>query len=96
MALATFVLGVLLVILGDWSLVTDEWLTASIILFAVTVVDAQFVTLPTVAKLADLTASEDGASSELSRLVRKVRIGGTLSAVLLAVITLLMVWKPGS
>lgn len=94
-AIATFLLGLLLVILGDWNLVTDEWLTISIILFAVTVVDAQLVTLPTVAKLAEITVS-DAASPEVPRLVRKVRIGGTASAALLATITLLMVWKPGS
>jgi hypothetical protein len=33
---------------------------------------------------------------EVAGLVRKVRIGGTLSALLLVTITLLMVWKPGA
>jgi hypothetical protein len=71
------------------------------VLFLITVADAQLVTLPTVRRLTELTAvSAEGASQpsmdEVAGLVRKVRIGGTLSALLLVTITLLMVWKPGA
>jgi uncharacterized membrane protein len=101
LALATFGFGIVLIVLGGWNPLTDEWLLISIILFLVTVVDAQLMTLPTVRRLAELTASPAESatgtpSADVSKLVRKVKIGGTTSAVLLATITLLMVWKPGS
>ncbi len=99
LAMATFVLGILLVVMGDWNILESEWLSISIILFLITVLDAQLVTLPTVRKLVELTddteASTSGGSEELRRLVRKLRVGGTFSAVILATIFLLMVWKPG-
>lgn len=99
LALATFALGLLLVVVGGWNILENRWLLISIVLFAITVADAQLITLPAVRRLADLTAMvEAGASAsndqEILRLVRKVRIGGTFSALLLVTITLLMVWKP--
>jgi uncharacterized membrane protein len=99
LALTTFALGIALVIVGKWDLFANEWLLISIGLFLVTVVDAQLVTLPSVGKLARLTESapaEGEMPVEVRRLVRKVRIGGTFSALLLVTITLLMVWKPGA
>jgi hypothetical protein len=101
LALSTFALGLLLVIIGDWNLLDNEWLWVSIVLFLITVADAQLVTLPTVGRLIQLTAApiEGGPSGpppEVARLVRKIRIGGTFSALLLVTITLLMVWKPGA
>lgn len=98
LALATFGLGIILIVVGDWDLFANEWLLMSIILFLMTVADAQLVTLPTVGRLAKLTSGDNQApvpQDEIDRLVRKVRIGGTASALLLATITLLMVWKPG-
>lgn len=99
LALTTFGLGIVLIVLSDWDLFANEWLSISIVLFLVTVADAQLVTLPTVGRLVKLTsAGGDNASTssiEIERLVRKVRIGGTVSALLLVTITLLMVWKPG-
>lgn len=99
LALTTFGLGIILILLGDWDLSTNEWLVISIVLFLITVADAQLVTLPTVGRLAKLTStSNDEAASqdEIAPLVRKVRIGGSVSALLLVTITLLMVWKPGA
>lgn len=101
LALATFGFGIVLLVLGGWNPLTEEWLLISIILFLITVVDSQVMTLPTVKRLAEVTASPtQGATGTLStdveRLVRKVKIGGTTSAVLLTTITLLMVWKPAS
>lgn len=101
LALSTFVLGIVLVILGNWNLRENEWLLISIVLFLITVADAQMITLPTVGRLAQLTDSQNEPESaarslEITRLVRKVRIGGTFSALLLVTITLLMVWKPGA
>lgn len=100
LAVGTFVLGLGLVALGGWDVLANEWLWISIVLFLVTVLDAQLITLPSVGRLVALTgpsatAIVDG-NGELERLTRKVRLGGTVSAILLAVITLLMVWKPGS
>lgn len=87
-------------VLGDWNVFSNEWLLISIVLFLITVADAQLVTLPTVRRLADLTGTPNqstaGNEAEIPRLVRKVRIGGTFSALLLVTITLLMVWKPGA
>jgi uncharacterized membrane protein len=101
LALTTFALGIVLVVMGDWDLRENEWLVISIVLFLITVVDAQLITLPTVGRLAQLTepradAAVPDQSQEIARLARKVRIGGTLSALLLVTITLLMVWKPGA
>ncbi len=101
LALTTFTLGIVLVIVGDWDLLANEWLVISIVLFLITFAGAQLVTLPAVGRLVELTASPPPAGSqgpppEVARLVRRVRIGGTLSAVLLATIILLMVWKPGA
>lgn len=102
LALTTFVLGIVLVILGNWSLGDNEWLSISIVLFLITVVDAQLVTLPSVGRLAELTQpsfAEDRSpdhTNEIAGLIRKVRIGGSFSALLLVTITLLMVWKPGA
>lgn len=100
LALATFVLGLILIAVGDWNIARNEWLLISIILFLITVADAQLITLPTVRKLVDVTSAAGPPSpeqaAEIGRLVRKVRLGGTFSALLLVVITLLMVWKPGA
>jgi Predicted integral membrane protein (DUF2269) len=100
LALATFVLGLGLVALGGWDLFANEWLWVSIALFLVTVLDAQLITLPSVGQLVTLTGPSAtptmDQSHDIERLTRKVRFGGTLSAILLVVITLLMVWKPGS
>ncbi|MGH2703638.1 MAG: hypothetical protein ACRDJ4_00640 [Actinomycetota bacterium] len=94
LALTTFALGIVLIVMGDWDLFANEGLLAPIVLFLVTVVDAQLVTLPSVGRLAKLTTpSSTGKPApptpEISKLVRKVRIGGTLCATLLAIITLL-------
>lgn len=100
LALATFVLGLGLVALGGWDVFANEWLWISIVLFLVTVLDAQLITLPSVRRLVALTGPSADETAErvrdIGRLTRKVRLGGTLSAILLVVITLLMVWKPGS
>jgi Predicted integral membrane protein (DUF2269) len=100
LALTTFLLGLALVALGGWDVFANAWLWMSIALFLVTVVDAQLITLPSVGRLVALTApgadGQAGSSHEIERLTRRVRVGGTVSAILLAVITLLMVWKPGS
>ena len=101
LALATFLLGIVLVIVGDWELFANEWLVISIILFVITVADAQLVPLPAVARLVRLTASmpADSPTSpppEVAKLVRKVRVAGSVSALRLVAITLLMVWKPGA
>ncbi len=97
-ALSTFGLGIVLILVGDWDLFANEWLLVSIVLFLITVADAQLVTLPAVGRLVKLTSADNDATdsgAEIDRLVRKVRIGGTASALLLTTITLLMVWKPG-
>ncbi len=98
LALTTFLLGIVLVIVGEWDFFASEWLWVSTILFLITVADAQLVTLPAVGRLVELTSSPPPGrpSPEVMNLVRKVRVGGTVSAVLLAIIVLLMVWKPGS
>lgn len=86
--------------LGDWNVFEAEWLWISIVLFLVTVVDAQLLTLPTVRRLVELTTPTDAepheASPEVAALFRKVRRGGSLSAAILIIITLLMIWKPGT
>lgn len=98
LAIATFVFGLVLIAIGDWSIGSNEWLWISIILFLITVVDAQVITLPTVRRLVDLTVQplDQATMPEFGKLIRKVRMGGTFSALLLVTITLLMVWKPGT
>jgi hypothetical protein len=98
LAVTTFLLGIGLVIIGEWDFFASEWLWVSTILFLVTVADAQLITLPALARLIALTSSSPsgGPSPEAMKLVRRVRLGGTLSGLLLAIIVLLMVWKPGA
>lgn len=98
LALTTFLLGIVLVIIGEWDFFASEWLWVSTILFLITVADAQLITLPAVGRLVALTSSppSGGPSPEVMKLVRKVRVGGIVSAVLLATIVFLMVWKPGT
>jgi Predicted integral membrane protein (DUF2269) len=100
LALTTFMLGLGLVVLGGWDVFANEWLWISIVLFLATVLDAQLITLPAVGRLVDLTRPSTEATIErvyeIGGLTRKVQLGGTFSAVLLVVITLLMVWKPGA
>lgn len=101
LALTTFVLGIVLVIVGEWDFFANEWLVISTILFLLTIADAQLITLPAVGRLVELTAASaaggpSAPSPEVMKLVRKVRLGGTVSAALLAIIVLLMVWKPGA
>ena len=98
LALTTFMLGIVLVVVGEWDFFASEWLWVSTILFLVTFADAQLITLPAVGRLVELTSSppSGGPSPEVAKLVRKVRMGGTVSGILLATIVLLMVWKPGT
>jgi uncharacterized membrane protein len=101
LAVLTFVLGIVLVIVGDWDLSDNEWLVISIVLLVLTIGNAQLHTLPCVGRLVSVTASmpadrSAGPSPEVAKLVREVRIGGAVNALMLATITLLMVWKPGA
>jgi hypothetical protein len=97
LAAITLVLGIVLIALGHWNLFGDQWLAISIVLFAALVAEAQLITLPRVGRLVDLTRTPDGGSSaEVANLLRKTRMSGVFSGLLLVTIILLMVWKPGS
>ncbi|MDP9233415.1 MAG: DUF2269 domain-containing protein [Actinomycetota bacterium] len=97
LAAITLALGIVLIVLGHWDLFGDQWLLISIILFVVMVGEAQLLTLPAVGRLVELTGSPDAeSSSEVANLLRKMRVAGVFSSLLLASIILLMVWKPGS
>jgi hypothetical protein len=98
LAVITLVMGIVLIVVGHWSLFGDQWLSISVILFAVMVGEAQLVTLPMVGHLVEITGSvpTGRAASEVAILLRKMRLSGMVSGVLLATIVLLMVWKPGS
>ena len=101
LAILTFVIGVVLIFVGGWNLLENEWLLISIGLFAIAFVEAQFVTLPAVNRLVQLTSSPPppgatGPPPEVTKLVNRLRIGGIVSALTIAPIPLLMVWKPGA
>jgi hypothetical protein len=99
LALTTFGLGLVLVFVRRWDFFGNDWIWVSTLLFLITVADAQLVTLPAVRRLVELAANGDGVSrpsAEMGRLLRKVKLGGTLSAALLILITLLMIWKPSA
>ena len=99
--LATFVLGVIAVIVGDWNVPANEWLWISIVLFVIAFSIAQFVTLPTVGRLVQLTSAPPppgatGPPPEVMKLVQRTRIAGIVTGLMIATIILLMIWKPGT
>lgn len=97
LAAITLGLGIVLIFLGHWNLFGDQWLAISIVLFAALVGEAQLITLPRVGRLVELTRTPDsGSSAEVAKLLRKTRMSGVFSGLLLVTIILLMVWKPGS
>ena len=104
LAVAMPLVGTWLIFLRGWDLWASEWLWISIILYVLAFSNSLFVLIRTGSKLVRLTehmpAAQPGAvpagpPPEVARLVRVQRIAGPINLLLIATITLLMVWKPG-
>ena len=105
LAVAMPIVGTWLIFLRDWDIVANEWLWVSIALYAVAFFNSVLVLVPTTSKLIAMTermppppegAAPSGPPPQVARLVRRQRIAGPINGVLLIVIILLMVWKPGA
>ena len=103
-ALLVPVFGALLIISRDYDLLGSEWLTASIGLYAVALAFAILVQSRNSQRM--LRAMDamppgpppEGAAppAELMRIGRKLQMGGIFLTLILIVILVLMVWRPGS
>jgi uncharacterized membrane protein len=99
LAVAMPLLGLWLIFLGDWDLWSSEWLVISIGIYIVTFFFAVLVLNRTGRKLVHMTAGPPpkgagGPPPEMQRLVKRQKLGGMFTALAVASIVLLMVWKP--
>lgn len=101
-ALASFVvvvLGSALVGLGDvgdqWSF-GQLWVSASYVLWLLSVVLLLVVVVPAQTAAAERLASSDGSGADTSALAQRISGAGGLAALLLAAVIVLMVVKPGA
>jgi len=95
--------GTALIFTAHVDLWRSEWLLLAIVLYTLLFFYAVLVQVPTTTKLLHaLEAAPQGPpaagtelSSEVATLGNRVRMGGILLSVLLVVILVLMVWRPG-
>src|SRR5437773_12102089 len=93
---AVFVFGLIIAILGKNSHayeMSDLWLSLSMGLYIVGIAISHAVMIPTHRRIVEVLKS--GGGSELQQLNKKAALGGTVLNVILAVILLMMVFKPG-
>ena len=91
------VFGILLIVLSNkaWEF-SQGWVSASFLLYFIGVGVAHALIIPTHRKL-NVVLHDGGTSApDVAPLVKKLTLGGAINEVLLAVILILMVWKPGS
>jgi small-conductance mechanosensitive channel len=109
MAALVPLLGVALIITGRFDLWKSEWLVISIILFIIAYFFALFVQLPNSTRMADALAAmpappagapagppPGGPPAEIEALGKKLQMGGIFLTVMVVVILVLMVWRPGN
>jgi hypothetical protein len=104
MAIVVPILGVILIFLGDWVFLESEWLIIASAMYAFAFFFGVFWVDRWLGKMIKLseglagtpqTGEHVGPGPEFLSLTRKVQVGGPLLGVLLVVMVLLMVWKPG-
>jgi Predicted integral membrane protein (DUF2269) len=107
MAVVVPILGVILIVLGDWVFFENEWLLISVALYAIAFFFAIFGVDRWLGRMIEMTGGQSGSErlqageqadqgTEFLALAKKTRVGGTFLAVVVVVILLLMVWKPGA
>ena len=98
-AIATGILGVLLILAAELSLKDNSWLLVAILIYAILIIFAVIVQSPNSAKMVDLlTAATPGEppSVEIADLAKRLQMSGTALGVAVLAILLLMVFKPGA
>ena len=91
--------GVALIFLADWDLLASEWLLIGIVLYLSDAFVAIVIQDRNIARMIELTSAPpgpEGPSPEIPRMAKKLQLGGTYLTVVLIIITILMVWKPGA
>ena len=95
--------GLLLIWLAGWNLTEprSRWLIAAIIMYVIAISNALFVTRPTVLKLVGLTSgprpadAPPGPPPGAPALIARIQRAGMINTVLIVLIVVLMVVKPG-
>lgn len=97
LAVVQGITGVLLIAAAGWdaNFGSHEWLWVSILLYLLALVIGIFVLRPTLAKMVDFAQGGKAGSPEFGAVVGRSRIFGPVNAVLVVIIIILMVVKPG-
>ncbi len=99
-AVFVFLMGVALIIARGYDLVDDLWVTVAIILFLITLSFSNFVQLPTIRKMIDVTkdppppGAPPGPPPGFAELAARAARGGMFMTLNLFAILFLMVFKP--
>jgi hypothetical protein len=104
MTIVVPILGVILILLGDWVFLENEWLIIAVALYAIAFLFSIFGVDRWLGRMIELSeammnpqAGEHvGPGPEFMALSRKVQVGAPLLGVLVVTVLLLMVWKPGA
>ncbi|MEX2588008.1 MAG: DUF2269 family protein [Actinomycetota bacterium] len=98
MAVLQGVTGVALINLGGWDVNfgSHEWLLISIVLYLAMLAVAFFIQLPTLSNLVGMAKGGSQSSADFGALQKKAAGAGSLLVLLVVVLTVLMVLKPGS
>lgn len=96
--------GAWLIFEGNWDLWASEWLWISIVLFTGNFFFSVTLQRTTLKQLIEMSkappppreGAPPGPPPEVMRLTRRMQVGGQVMGLILIVIVLLMVWKPGA
>jgi predicted integral membrane protein DUF2269 len=106
MSIAVPILGVILIVLGDWVFFESEWLIIAVVVYAAAFFFAIFGVDRWLGQMIEMTGGHSGApppqtgehvgpGPEFLALAKKAQIGGALVGLAVIAVLLLMVWKPG-
>lgn len=99
-SLMMLITGVILIFVGGWNLLENEWLLIALILYVIAFVFSVAVQGRNGRRLIELTrepppAGASGPPPELANVLRRIRLGGIFLNLLVVAIVALMVLKPG-
>jgi uncharacterized membrane protein len=98
-AIATGILGVLLILADKLSLKDNPWLLISLLIYAIALVFAIVVQNPNSEKMVTILSSVvpgEAPPPEVPELVKRLQMGGTMLGVSVIILVVLMVFKPGA
>jgi hypothetical protein len=97
LAIVQGITGVLLIVAAGWDadFGSHEWLWVSILLYLAALVIGIFVQRPTLGRMVDLAQGGKAGTPEFAALVGRSQRFGPVNAVLVVIIIILMVVKPG-